>query len=501
MYPAYSPGLGSRPRLQSLHPFRQLISAGSHPNGAWTGGGGGSGHSGYGPEPPEYDYHSGPPAPSGGSYSYHSTAGTGYGVPPPAPHPHPNPHPHPPVHPPTGGTGYGYGGGGGGGKKKGGGGGGGGKKGKRGSSTITALTLLSCLFLVNLLQGCIKDHMDSMNPTVMVMTTDIRRSSLNKMGDMNSREQGSSAGVVASGGANLVMQPADMLASAALNSASVMEAMKPYVNLQSPYSGVMTKPLDVMASQPHQQPPPAPGTVVTHYQPQSVEQPQVSYAPRPPFYDQQHQPDVYEPRPSYGAPVPQYGPPSQSNYSPRPSNNEPPPPSYQQNQQPPIYMGSPMDQPQLQHGYGNNDYSPPPPPPQQPSSYSTPRNPFYDPPNPSYHNSYKGVYTASQHSPDNGYQKYPAQKYPQKYQEEEALPGDSYHHHQGPVPWSSSQSSSSVVSGPIRRATIVSISPTIKWVSVPSNVDDHTDFDQHAEEADEIRRSSRYDEISFNDKP
>lgn len=450
-------------------------------------------------DPPEYDYHSGPPAPSGGSYSYHSTAGTGYGVPPPAPHPHP--HPHPPIHPPTGGTGYDYGGGGGGGgggKKK----GGGGKKGRSGTSTITALTLLSFFFFVNLLQGCIKEHMDSMNPTVMVMTTDIRRSSLNKMGDMNSREQHSvSPGVVATGGANLVMQPADMLASAALNSATVMEAMKPYVNLQSPYSGVTNKPLDVMASQPHQQPPPGPG--VMQYQPQNIEQPQVSYA-RPPLYDP-HQPDVYEQRPSYGPPPgpvsqnPQYGNPG------RPSNHEPPPP-YQQ--QPPIYMGSPMEHATHHHGYdnGNNDYHSPPPT-SPPPLYSTPRNPFYDQPNPqSNHNSYKGVYVASQHSSDNGYQKYPPQKYPpQKYQEEEAapLPGDSYYHsqNQGPVPWSSSQSSSSVVSGPIRRATIVSISPTIKWVSVPSNIDDHTDFEHSASEAEEIRRSSRYDELSFNDKP
>lgn len=60
-YPAYPQGIGSRPRLQSMHPFRQLVGAGSHMNGAWTGGGSGhaghpdhsgqsghSGHSGYG---------------------------------------------------------------------------------------------------------------------------------------------------------------------------------------------------------------------------------------------------------------------------------------------------------------------------------------------------------------------------------------------------------------------------------------------------------------------
>ncbi|XP_055850395.1 uncharacterized protein LOC129914967 [Episyrphus balteatus] len=65
-----------------------------------------------------------------------------------------------------------------------------GKSGKTGgSSTITALTLLSFLFFLNILQGCLKEHMDTMNPTVMVMTAGVARTRNSKLAEMNSREQ------------------------------------------------------------------------------------------------------------------------------------------------------------------------------------------------------------------------------------------------------------------------------------------------------------------------
>lgn len=46
-YPAYTPGLGSKPRFQSTHPFRNLVAAGTNLNNQWSGGGG-SAQSGYG---------------------------------------------------------------------------------------------------------------------------------------------------------------------------------------------------------------------------------------------------------------------------------------------------------------------------------------------------------------------------------------------------------------------------------------------------------------------
>ncbi|XP_055907348.1 protein dissatisfaction [Eupeodes corollae] len=65
-----------------------------------------------------------------------------------------------------------------------------GKSGKTGgSSTITALTLLSFLFFLNILQSCLKEHMDTMNPTVMVMTAGVARTRVSKLAEMNSREQ------------------------------------------------------------------------------------------------------------------------------------------------------------------------------------------------------------------------------------------------------------------------------------------------------------------------
>lgn len=76
----------------------------------------------------------GPPAPSSGGYDYHPTH----------PHPHPYPPPHPiPFHFPS--------------PKP-------GKKGK--GAALSALTLLAFLYFLNLLQSCLKEHMETMNPTV-----------------------------------------------------------------------------------------------------------------------------------------------------------------------------------------------------------------------------------------------------------------------------------------------------------------------------------------------
>ena len=41
--PNYTPGLGSRPRYQTTHPYRHLAAAGSHLNNQWD-----NGHSNYG---------------------------------------------------------------------------------------------------------------------------------------------------------------------------------------------------------------------------------------------------------------------------------------------------------------------------------------------------------------------------------------------------------------------------------------------------------------------
>ncbi|CAO1299789.1 unnamed protein product [Diamesa hyperborea] len=50
------------------------------------------------------------------------------------------------------------------------------KKGKVKGAALSALTLLAFLFFLNLLQSCLKDHMDAMNPTVMVMTGGLGKS-------------------------------------------------------------------------------------------------------------------------------------------------------------------------------------------------------------------------------------------------------------------------------------------------------------------------------------
>ena len=43
------------------------------------------------------------------------------------------------------------------------------KKGKGKGAALSALTLLAFLFFLNLLQSCLKDHMDAMNPTVNII--------------------------------------------------------------------------------------------------------------------------------------------------------------------------------------------------------------------------------------------------------------------------------------------------------------------------------------------
>jgi hypothetical protein len=45
-----------------------------------------------------------------------------------------------------------------------------GKGGKLKGAALSALTLLAFLFFLNLLQSCLKDHMDAMNPTVNAPT-------------------------------------------------------------------------------------------------------------------------------------------------------------------------------------------------------------------------------------------------------------------------------------------------------------------------------------------
>lgn len=66
-----------------------------------------------------------------------------------------------------------------------------GKKSKsKRKSTLTVLTLLAFFFFINLLQGCLKEHMDAMNPTVMVMTAGVGRTPLQNLliGRLGSRE-------------------------------------------------------------------------------------------------------------------------------------------------------------------------------------------------------------------------------------------------------------------------------------------------------------------------
>ncbi|XP_053698540.1 uncharacterized protein LOC128745491 [Sabethes cyaneus] len=84
----------------------------------------------------------GPPHPSGGAvYEYHAPP-----APPSVSHPHPVPFQFRASKP---------------------------KKGK--GAALSALTLLAFLYFLNMLQSCLKEHMDTMNPTVMVMTAGATR--------------------------------------------------------------------------------------------------------------------------------------------------------------------------------------------------------------------------------------------------------------------------------------------------------------------------------------
>ncbi|KAL9693904.1 hypothetical protein quinque_013189 [Culex quinquefasciatus] len=86
----------------------------------------------------------GPPPSSSGGYDYHP-------APPQPAHHHHHSHTSIPVHFSSGKS----------------------KKGKGGA--LSALTLLAFLYFLNLLQSCLKEHMDTMNPTVMVMTAGATR--------------------------------------------------------------------------------------------------------------------------------------------------------------------------------------------------------------------------------------------------------------------------------------------------------------------------------------
>lgn len=56
------------------------------------------------------------------------------------------------------------------------------------STPLTALTLLAFFFFLNMLQSCIKDHMDAINPTALVLTPQINRKRFTKA-KTNSREE------------------------------------------------------------------------------------------------------------------------------------------------------------------------------------------------------------------------------------------------------------------------------------------------------------------------
>ncbi|XP_062537455.1 uncharacterized protein LOC134205844 [Armigeres subalbatus] len=146
--PSYNPYYGPS------HPGGGPVSAPGPPYPVYSAADSSPGHSTkYGPPPPSSSGYGGgsssghggssygPPGPPSGGYEYH----------------HHSPPPHPPVsHPipvhiskwkP--------------------------KKGK--GAALSALTLLAFLYFLNLLQSCLKEHMDTMNPTVMVMTAGATR--------------------------------------------------------------------------------------------------------------------------------------------------------------------------------------------------------------------------------------------------------------------------------------------------------------------------------------
>lgn len=319
--------------------------------------------------------------------------------------------------------------------------------GKKGSSALSALTLLSFLFFINLLQGCIKDHMDAMNPTVMVMTTNIIRNRFNKMGEMNSREQNSG---YSSNSANIVMQPADLVAAAAAQSPTSMDSARPSVNIQSPYSSnavSYNKPLETNI--------PAPS-----YVPQSLPQPQyVQNTPEPevPIKYAKPQYDPYKPEPHLPAPQHTL---SYSNHT-------------IVVQSPPIQTPSYNLPPQEQHyNYHHTEYSAQPVP--QPTiviaQHSISTNPFYEHQHPDTSKPYDADITSQYYGPPADY------NYRQKYD----MPSPSVISN-NKNPWSSNHQISSVLSGPYRRASVISVSPKTKWISVPAKITDHSNFPEKVE--------------------
>ncbi|EDW24788.1 GL23204 [Drosophila persimilis] len=218
-----------------------LAAAGSSHNGAYAATAPYSGHSGHGHIEPSVEYELQQTPPSGGFTSYHASAGSApalsMGMPHPPPHP-PRPPPHPPaIHsysypkppPPTRGSA--------------------GKKSKKNSSGVmSALTLLSFFFFLNLLQNCIKDHMSDMNPTVMVLTDTASRNRFNKLAEMNSREQTSSP-TPSWQQAALVPVPDSGPGSVPVSSPAPV-IVKPTVVLQSPYSGAAAAAAAVVTNKP-----------------------------------------------------------------------------------------------------------------------------------------------------------------------------------------------------------------------------------------------------------
>ncbi|XP_034659923.1 uncharacterized protein LOC117896024, partial [Drosophila subobscura] len=209
---------------------RPLLAAGSSHNGAYAGTASSSGHSGYGGIEPSVEYELQQTPPSGSFSSYHASAGSAPAHPPAHP-PHP-PHPPPKAPPPTRSSG---------------------KKSKKSSGTVmSALTLLSFFFFLNLLQNCIKDHMSDMNPTVMVLTDNGGRNRFNKLAEMNSREQTSSP-TPSWQQAALVPLPETAPGRPYPASSPSPVIVTPTVVLQSPYSGAAAAAVVTNKPQYHQQ--------------------------------------------------------------------------------------------------------------------------------------------------------------------------------------------------------------------------------------------------------
>ncbi|XP_049303442.1 putative uncharacterized protein DDB_G0279653 [Bactrocera dorsalis] len=217
-----SPEMGEMDEATNLH---GLYPSGGGGGTGWgddpTGIGGGTGPSGYGYGAPYgggaggYPAHAPVHVPTGGSYSHHAIAGSGYGgYAPPPPKIYARPHPTVPT------KGF---------KKK-------HSSSDSNASTMNALTLLAFFFFVNLLQSCLKENMEAMNPTVMVMTTNMVRNRNTKLAEMNSREQSSSPASAFTSGANIVVAP-ETLVSAGSSSVAAGAPGLTSVTLQtSPYS-------------------------------------------------------------------------------------------------------------------------------------------------------------------------------------------------------------------------------------------------------------------------